>query len=295
MLVRAPNGTYEYIDFREVAPAAAFESMYTNNVAASLYGGLASGVPGELRGLEHLHKKYGKLCWKDVVAPAVNVARCGFKVTQDTVRYFQQATAGMNNFLVNDPTFAIDFAPNGTLKGLGDTLTRKRYADTLETIGEYGADAFYTGPIANSTIQALRRANGTMTLADLKNYTVAIREPAAIDYKGYHIKSCAAPAGGVVALAALNIFKGYNNADPAQLNLTVHHLDESMKFAYGMRTQLGDPSFVANTLRYEGDMLSEKTAQEARAKISDTKTFNVSYYDPSGLESLETVSTKAPQ
>ena len=63
MLVRAPNGTYEMIDFREVAPAAAFKDMYTQNDTLSLLGGLASGVPGELRGLHYLHENYGALCW----------------------------------------------------------------------------------------------------------------------------------------------------------------------------------------------------------------------------------------
>jgi gamma-glutamyltranspeptidase/glutathione hydrolase len=63
-----------------------------------------------------------------------------------------------------------------------------------------------------------------------------------------------------------------------------------MKFAYGERTNLGDPSFLANMTAYEANMLSEKMAEEVRAKISDMKTFNVSYYDPSGIQSLETVS-----
>jgi gamma-glutamyltranspeptidase/glutathione hydrolase len=292
MLVRAPNSTYEFIDFRETAPAAAFQDMYKNNVAASLYGGLASGVPGELRGLEHLHTNYGKLPWRDVVMPAVNVARCGFTVTADHVKYFAQAIAsapGQYDFLTYEPTWAIDFAPNGTRLGLGDTMTRKRYADTLETIANHGVGAFYEGPIANATIAALRKANGTMTLQDLKNYTVAIRDPVAINYKGYKVTSCAAPSGGVVVLAALNIFKGYTTGDPSRLNQSVHYLDESMKFAYGMRTQLGDPSFVNNTLRYEADMISDATGNEVRSKISDTKTFGVEYYDPLGLESLETV------
>lgn len=111
----------------------------------------------------------------------------------------------------------------------------------------------------------------------------------AIDYKGYKITACAAPSGGVVVLAALKIFEGYNSGDPATLNLTTHRLDESMKFAYGERTNLGDPFFIANMTTYEANMLSEKTAEEVRAKISDTKTFNVSYYDPAGIQSLETV------
>lgn len=70
--------------------------------------------------------------------PAVKVARHGFLVTADLVRYMASATSGADNFLVNDPTWAIDFAPNGTLLGLGDTITRRRYADTLEAIAKRG-------------------------------------------------------------------------------------------------------------------------------------------------------------
>ena len=138
MLVRSSNGSYEYIDFRETAPAAAFENMYVNNTNSIIYTGLASGVPGELRGLEHLHKGYASKSWKSLVWPAVKVARDGFPVTEDLVRYMKSATAGIENFLVKDPTWAIDFAPNGTLLGLGDTITRRRYADTLEAIAKRG-------------------------------------------------------------------------------------------------------------------------------------------------------------
>lgn len=106
MLVRSGNGSYEFIDFRETAPAAAFQDMYNNNVNASIFGGLASGVPGELRGLSHLHKKYGSLPWKRLVTPAADVARNGFPVTQDLVRYMASAVAGeVGNFLIDDPTW----------------------------------------------------------------------------------------------------------------------------------------------------------------------------------------------
>ena len=70
MLVRSDAGKYEFIDFRETAPAAAFQDMYNQNITLSLLGGLASGVPGELRGLEHLHQNYGKLSWREVMKPA---------------------------------------------------------------------------------------------------------------------------------------------------------------------------------------------------------------------------------
>ncbi|KAK1498608.1 gamma-glutamyltranspeptidase [Colletotrichum tamarilloi] len=291
MLVRSSNGTYEFIDFRETAPAAAYEDMYTNNTRASLYGGLASGVPGELRGLEHLHKKYGKLPWSKVVEPAIKVARYGWRVNEDLVRYMKSVTPN-GNFLTDDPSWAIDFAPHGTLLKLNETITRKRYADTLEVIAKEGADAFYTGAIANATIAALSKSNGTMTMADLKNYTVAIREPAQISYRGYKLTACNAPSGGIVALSALNIVSGYEGfGDPASRNSTVHRLDESMRFAYGQRTKLGDPSFVDGLSAYTKSMISPEVGAEIRSKISDFRTQNVSYYNPEGIESLETPGT----
>ncbi|KAH6645268.1 gamma-glutamyltransferase 1 [Truncatella angustata] len=291
LLVRSSNGSYEFIDFRETAPAAAFQDMYVNNTDASLYGGLASGVPGELRGLEHLHKNYGKLPWEYVMKPAIKVARYGFRVNEDQVRYMNSVTHN-SNFFTDDPSWAIDFAPHGRRVQLNDTMTRKRYADTLEVISKEGADAFYSGAIANATVSALRKSNGTMTLEDLANYTVALRKPSALDYRGYKLTSCGAPAGGSVALSTLNIVSGYSGfGDPAQINITTHRLDEAMRFAYGQRTLLGDPSFDDGVLEYQESMLSGATGAEVRSKLLDFTTQNVSVYDPSGFESLETPGT----
>jgi gamma-glutamyltranspeptidase/glutathione hydrolase len=290
MLVRSANGTYEFIDFRETAPAAAFEDMYLNNEQASIEGGLASGVPGELRGLQYLHENYGKLPWATVLTPAVLVAREGWTVNEDLVSYMSRAAGG--NFLVNDPEFAKDFAPQGRLLTLNETITRKRYADTLETIALEGPDAFYTGPMAEATIRALQARNGTMTLEDLANYTVAIRQPSTITYRDYKLTACSAPSGGEVALSILKTMEGYTSVgDPSNINLTTHRLDESMKFGYGMRAELGDPLFLDGIDAYQTAMVSAETATEVRSRIFDNATFDVAYYNPAGLESLETPGT----
>lgn len=155
-----------------------------------------SGVPGEVRGLAYLHDNYGVLPWKMVMEPAIKTARTGWTVTKDLVSYMESATAGQQDFLSQNPTWALDFAPNGTRLGLGDLVTRKRYANTLETIANRGPEGFYSGPIAETMINALRSANGTMALEDLRNYTVAIREPAQIEYRGYKVTSCSAPSSG---------------------------------------------------------------------------------------------------
>lgn len=166
-------------------------------------------------------------------------------------------------------------------------MYRKRYADTLETIAQQGPDAFYNGAIAKSTIAALQRANGTMTTQDLRNYTVAIRKPATIRYRDYIMNSCSAPAGGSVALAILKILEGYNDFGYADaINISTYRMNEAMRFAYGERTELGDPYFVAGLQSYEDNMLSDATAAEIRGKITNQTHNNITYYDPQGLQSL---------
>lgn len=255
-----------------------------------------SGVPGEIRGLQYLHENYGVLPWKDIMQGAIRTARFGWTVGEDLVRYMksENASSPTPNFLCAIRDFAIDFCPNGTLKGLGDTITRKRYADTLETIANEGPDAFYTGAIAESTIAALQSQNGTMTMEDLANYAIALREPNKISYGDYVIHGGSTPSSGTIVLSALTTVSGYKDFfAPESINISTHRLDEAIRFGYGARTDMGDPSFIANMTQYEQSLLLPETGAEIRAKISDFHTFNVSYYDPAGIESLATPGTSA--
>lgn len=171
--------------------------------------------------------------------PAITTARDGFPVTEDLVRYMDRAVSDGEDFLSHNPTWAIDFAPNGTRLGLGDIMTRRRYADTLETIAKQGADAFYRGPIAETLVNAIQATNGTMTLDDLRNYTVAIGDVAQIDYRGYKVTSTTASSSGVVALSMLKIVDTYDDFfTPGNVNLSTHRLVEAMRFAYGQVSSL---------------------------------------------------------
>ena len=137
------------------------------------------------------------------------------------------------DFLTFDSTWAVDFAPNGTRLGLGDTMTRKRYADTLETIADHGVDVFYTGAIANATIRAVNGANGSMTLEDMEEYKAISRPAAEIDYRGFRVVGCGAPASGAVVLSVLKTVEGYDRfGDTEMLNLSTHRLDEAVRFGY---------------------------------------------------------------
>jgi gamma-glutamyltranspeptidase/glutathione hydrolase len=166
--------------------------------------------------------------------PAIQTARHGFPVTEDLVRCMDSTVAAGEHFLTNDPTWALDFAPNGTRLGLGDIMTRRRYANTLETIAQRGADSFYHGPIADTMVAAVQAANGTMTAADLSDYTVVLRDHAQIDYKGYKITSTTAPSSGIIGLSTLKIVEGYDRFfSPDNIHLSTHRLNEALRFAYG--------------------------------------------------------------
>ncbi|KAH8899688.1 gamma-glutamyltranspeptidase [Thozetella sp. PMI_491] len=284
LLVRDQHGRYESLDYREAAPAAAHRDMYNGSDLGSLIGGLAAGVPGELRGLEYVHKKYGVLPWATVVEPAVRVARYGWTVNQDLVRYMNATVFGKAHpLLIEDPIWAEDFAPNGTLLQLGDTITRKRYASTLEKIGKHGVDIFYEGEMAEEMVATIQATNGTMTLADFKNYKLVIKKPLSIDYRGFKVFATEAPSSGAVTLNILKTLEQFPLEDRDDTNLTTHRLVEAMKFGYGARTELGDPAYLTNLDLYQKEMLSEAKAKKIHALINDDHTLPHEVYQPDSL------------
>ncbi|KAK4210023.1 hypothetical protein QBC37DRAFT_429447 [Rhypophila decipiens] len=290
MLVRDKNGRYEAIDYRESAPAAAHLDMYKDNPNASVTGPLSVAVPGELRGLEYLHKNYGVLPWKTVVRPSVKLARYGFEVTDDLVRYMAAASTS-DDFLAADPIWAQDFAPNGTLVKRGDVITRKRLADTLEKIADEGADVFYEGDLAKSMIDLIQSLNGIMTLQDLKDYAVKVKEPLSIKFGDYQLYTTPAPSSGAVMFNMLKIMEQYPQQDLQDANLTTHRFVEAMKFAYGARQELGDPDYISNMTKYQELMLSEHIAKEIRYRIFDNTTQPLSAYNPLSIYAAESSGT----
>ncbi|KAH9216475.1 nucleophile aminohydrolase [Leptodontidium sp. 2 PMI_412] len=264
-LIRSPNGSYDFVDFRPSAPATAFETMFVNKEEA-------------LRGLEYLHKTYARLPWCQLFLPSIRLARDGFVVSQDLVNIFHQEDDA--SFLTDDPAWAIDFSPNGICVKASDAMTRKR------------ADAFYTGKVAEATIATIRAANGKMSLEALRDYKIVRRKPLDITFHGFKITSCDALSSGSVMLNVMKTIEGYSDmCNPKSINMSSHHLTEAMRFGYGARTQLGDPSFIHNVTAFQLEMIKESTASNIRSKISDPSTLPIPAYNPAGIEVLETPGT----
>jgi Gamma-glutamyltranspeptidase len=154
MVIKPPNDTAYAIDFRETAPAASNATMFIKDPLSSIWGGLAVGVPGEIRGLAEAHRRWGKLPWRKLLEPSVRLST-RFRVTKilaerlhvsigpkdSFVNLIALQTAGM--FIVNDPDWAPLFAPKGFLVREGDHISREVYSKTLEAIARDGPDAFY--------------------------------------------------------------------------------------------------------------------------------------------------------
>ncbi|KAF2665876.1 gamma-glutamyltransferase [Microthyrium microscopicum] len=292
-LVRSRDGHYEAIDFRESAPAASTENMYQRGDRRSVIGGLAAGVPGELRGLAYLHKNYASLPWKELVLPAAKLATNGWKANADLVRYMTaMGNFTSNAFLTEDPNWAMDMAPYGHLLREGELITRKRYGKTLATIAEEGVKSFYEGDLAKSMIDAVQKKSGIMTLDDLKNYQIKLRNVSQITYRGHKMSSPSSPSSGTVALSVIKTLETYKDLGwPETYNVSFHRLIESIKWAYAARTRIGDPDYVEDSDFEEHQMLNMTNLEIIRSKISDNQTYPPEFYNPDYIEALRSHGT----
>ncbi len=172
MLIRTIDGTTEVIDYREKAPGKASRDMYldkSGNVVPGLSTDtrLSSGVPGTVDGMMMAHSKYGKLPFKDVIQPAIDLAEKGFPVT-----HRQAADLNSNRQTFIDRNSVRTAFVKDSLWKEGDTLIQRDLAETLKRIRDYGHDGFYAGKTAQFIINEMKRGNGIISEQDLTDYKV---------------------------------------------------------------------------------------------------------------------------
>ena len=242
------DGKPYFLDYRETAPAAAKADMYLGPdgepvEGLSLYGGLAAGVPGTVRGMAMAHQRFGKLPWARVLAPAIRYAREGFVVD-----------AHLAGVLADEPPAEFSKANFRTYfpaHKAGTVFKQPELAATLERIAKGGDKAFYTGETADLIVAQMARGpvKGLITKADLAAYKAAWRAPLVAPWRGYQVITAPPPSSGGIALMQLlqmkqelaPRFQGVPLNDPQY----VHLLAEIEKRVYADRAEyLGDPDFV---------------------------------------------------
>ncbi|KAI9339641.1 nucleophile aminohydrolase [Obelidium mucronatum] len=280
MLVRNTSGGFEFIDFREDAPSAAFTDMYKDNPVSAQVGGLSIAVPGEIRGFEYAHKKYGVLPWRDLFLPAIEVAEDGWEGNA----VFASRLQTMRDMIIGDKEgFGKDFTgPDGDVLKEGDVCRRPRLAKTLRTIAEQGANAFYEGPIAESLLKTIKKANGIITADDFKEYKARSVQPLVGYYHGRKVVTAGAPSSGAMLLSILNIVEGYDFKFAGNTSDTIHLLIEAFKYGAAQRGLLGDTvdPIYKNITFIEKIMAGKDLASKIRQNISLEQTFDPIHYLP---------------
>ena len=242
MLVRFADGRSTFIDFRERAPRKSSRDMYLDSQGKltrdSIEGWRASGVPGTVRGLQYAHKKYGSKPWKDLIEPAVHLARDGFDAQYGLSESLAGARTRFDLYPASKEVF-------GKAYESGDRFIQPDLAGTLERIAKDPSD-FYEGETARRFAAAMAANGGLITLEDLKAYKPVERKPLAGSYKGYEITTAPPPSsGGIGVLQMLGVLEGSDYEKSGWgAAATIHFVAETMRRYYADRSEyLGDPDF----------------------------------------------------
>ncbi len=236
------------LDYREMAPTSAHRDMFLNDnkeVDKSLarFSLLSSGVPGTVAGLTEAHKKYGKLPFKQVIAPAIKLAE-SLPVTLALASSLNSRQKYLSRHLETQKIFVKD---NNQPWHLNDQLKQTQLAATLKRISESYGNDFYQGKTAKLIANYFQENGGLINLQDLKNYKAIWREPVSAEYDDYQVFAMPPPSsGGVHLIQLLNMMSNFPiKKSGANTAYSTHIKVEAMKYVYADRSQyLGDPDFV---------------------------------------------------
>lgn len=291
LVYRSSKGETAALDYRETAPGKAHRDMYLDESGnaitdKSLYGGLAAGVPGTVAGMVEAHRKYGKLSWYKLLAPAIKLAEDGFLLTDMQI-----------DELNKNKDFFTKYNPNGcafvkvSQWKRGDTLIQPDLSKTLKLIAEKGNKGFYQGEVARMIVDEMKQSNGIITLDDLKNYKAVWRIPISADYKNYKVTSMPPPSSGGIALITLlkTIEKYPVSQWGFQKDSTVQLIVEAERRAYADRAEyLGDPDFIKVPQK---ELLEPNYIKRRMSNIEFSKATPSSEIKPIGLTPYESDQT----
>jgi gamma-glutamyltranspeptidase/glutathione hydrolase len=269
MIFRPAAGEPMTVDFREAAPAGASPEMWLKDGKYDFdlhhNSHRSVGVPGTVAGLHAAWKAYGSRPWRDLVMPAVALARDGFEVTDNLARSLERMIPEFQKY----PASLAKFTRDGTPYKAGDTFTQPDLARTLTRIADQGPAGFYEGETAALIEKEMQAHDGLITRADLKGYEAKMRAPIVGTYRGYEVIGMPPPSsGGVSIQLMLNMLEGWDlqkNGYGSAQNL--HLIAESMRRAFAERAHyLGDPDFVPDM---PIDRLTSKAYAEELRKTVD--------------------------
>jgi gamma-glutamyltranspeptidase/glutathione hydrolase len=265
----AKTGKIYAADFRERAPKRAHEKMYLDYKEEiipnrSLVGVRAAGVPGLVRGLAEIHRRFGKAKWEKLLAPAIELAEQGLEVYPDLADALEGEKATLALFKTTRKIF---LKTDGAPYRLGEVIVQKDLARTLRTIARTKDREFYAGSIAREILGATR---GWIDANDLRRYRVKWREPVRAKFHAYEVVSMPPPSsGGTHLIEILNLLETYPLADwGVHSPDAIHFSALAMQQAFLDRARyMGDPEFTKVPVK---TLISKEYAAEVRRAFRAT-------------------------
>ena len=294
MLVRMADGKTHFLDYREKAPAAAKADMYLDahgNVIenASTIGYKAIGVPGSVAGMVYAEQEFGKLTLKQVMAPAIRLAREGYPLSWGEARDLH------DKYLTQFAESRRIFQRDGNYYQPGEIFRQPDLARTLERIAAK-PDDFYHGRLAGELAAVMQKGGSLITADDLAHYEVKEREPIRGTYRGYEVISAPPPSsGGTVLIESLNILEGYDLGKlESRSAQSIHFTTEAFRRAFFDRAEfLGDPDFAKIPV---AQLIDKKYGAAWRDSIDDAHaTASKDLKRPSIFSELEQYAAAHPQ
>jgi gamma-glutamyltranspeptidase/glutathione hydrolase len=243
------------IDHRETAPASFTPAVFLQDgkpidFDTAVASGAAVGVPGTVRGWHEALERYGTMSFKQVLAPAIDVATKGFPVNET---FHQLTTENEKKFQLFTTSSAL-YLRNGKALPVGSVLRNADMAKAYRELAARGYKAFYEGPMARAIVDAVNRPPlaigasvrpGNMTLADLANYEARIRQPIHSTYRGYDLYGMPLPSSGGVTIAeTLNILENYDLKSIPRAKAEHIYLEASRLAFADRNAYLADPEYV---------------------------------------------------
>ncbi len=204
------------------------------------HGVFSITVPGVVDGWAQLRRRFGTMSWRQILTPAITLARTGFPVPEWDALYWRYAS-----HLRADPTAAHIYLPGGRPPSEGQVFRNPTLARNLQLIAQGGRKAFYDGPLARRIVRFLRHRGSPMTLADFSSFHSQWVQPLSVMYHGWRVFELPPNGQGIAALEMLNLMSrfplarwGHNSANALQVMI------EAKKLAYAdLLRYIGDPRF----------------------------------------------------
>ena len=240
---------------------------YLDRHSTTLSGIHLVTVPGCVAGWEQLHKRFGRLPWKDLFRPAIYYAENGFPVTE-LIQWDWEDSAGK---LRGDDNARRVYLRHGEAPKIGEIFRNPELAHAFRVISELGAAAIYSGgPIGEALLKTSQRLGGTMTAEDLREYKPEWVEPISTEYRGWKVFQLPPNGQGIGTLEMLNILEPFPIGDYEQTSAEALHLKiEAQKLsAQDLKRYVGDPRFASIPTNA---LLSKAYAKERSALIASDR------------------------